>query len=107
MCGIAGFLGSGMVEARQVIAQRMTGSLRHRGPDDQGWHLDEAVALGSCRLSIIDLETGHQPMANETDSVWVVQNGEIYNFRALRSRLEGLGHTFRTHTDTEVIAHAY
>lgn len=107
MCGIVGFLGSGRFEARRMIAQRMTGSLRHRGPDDQGWHLDDAVALGSCRLSIIDLETGHQPMANETDTVWVVQNGEIYNFLALRNQLECLGHTFRTRSDTEVIAHAY
>jgi asparagine synthase (glutamine-hydrolysing) len=81
--------------------------IRHRGPDDEGWFVDERVALGMRRLSIIDLATGHQPIHNEERTVWVVFNGEIYNFRALRQMLEAAGHRFYTSTDTEVIAHAY
>ncbi|MCA9161947.1 MAG: asparagine synthetase B, partial [Planctomycetales bacterium] len=96
----------------------MTDVLRHRGPDDSGqfrneWRTREpyeaqpGVALGFRRLSIIDLSGGHQPMANETDDVWVVFNGEIYNYPALRNRLEGAGHRFRTHSDTETLVHLY
>ncbi len=84
----------------------MTRSLRHRGPDDEGTYLDDFSALGVCRLSIIDLETGHQPIANEDGTIWVVHNGEIYNFQALRDQLERRGHRFCTHCDTEVIVHA-
>ncbi len=85
----------------------MADSLRHRGPDSEGFHLDASIALGIRRLSIIDRETGDQPISNETGTVWGALNGEIYNFRALRGELERLGHRFRTRSDTEVLVHAY
>ena len=85
----------------------MTRSLRHRGPDDEGAYLDDFSALGVCRLSIVDFETGHQPIANEDGTIWVVHNGEIYNLQPLRDQLERRGHRFRTQSDTEVIVHAY
>ncbi len=107
MCGIAGFFVNGGSVDRRPTLRRMTDSLRHRGPDDEGFYLDESVALGVRRLSIIDLETGRQPIANEDGTVWVVQNGEIYNFRELRAELERRGHRFRTASDTEVLVHAY
>ncbi len=107
MCGITGFLVNGVPEDQRATLRRMTDSLRHRGPDDEGLYLDEYVALGARRLSVIDLRTGRQPVSNEDGSVWVVQNGEIYNFRALRGKLERLGHVFRTGSDTEVLVHAY
>ncbi len=80
---------------------------RYRGPDDEGFYQDARVAFGMRRLSIIDLSGGHQPIANEDQTLWVVCNGEIYNFRALRVQLERAGHVFRTNSDTEVIVHAY
>ncbi len=107
MCGIAGFVESGAPEHRATVLRRMTESLRHRGPDDEGFYVDPAVALGARRLSVLDLQYGRQPMAGGRDSVQVVHNGEIYNFRAIRAQLEALGHMFRTDSDTEVIAHAY
>jgi len=107
MCGIAGFLTDRVIPDARRTLQRMTRSLRHRGPDDEGAYLDDFSALGVCRLSIIDLETGHQPIANEDRTIWVVHNGEIYNFQALRDQLERRGHRFRTQCDTEVIVHAY
>ncbi len=107
MCGIAGFLGDGDRRLRQDIVQRMTRSLHHRGPDDEGFYVHESLALGARRLRVIDPATGRQPMSNEDETVWVVHNGEIYNFRELRARLEKHGHRFRTGSDTEVIAHAY
>ena len=85
----------------------MTRSLAHRGPDDEGFFLDESTGLGVRRLSVIDLEAGQQPMSNESGTVWVALNGEIYNFQALRVQLEGRGHKFRTQSDTEVVIHAY
>ncbi|PYV31977.1 MAG: asparagine synthetase B, partial [Acidobacteria bacterium] len=85
----------------------MMGRMRHRGPDDEGLFVDDSVALGMRRLSIIDLEGGHQPVFNEDESLAVVFNGEIYNFRELRHTLESRGHAFRTASDTEVIVHAY
>jgi asparagine synthase (glutamine-hydrolysing) len=81
--------------------------IRHRGPDDEGIHVEAGVGLGMRRLSIIDLSTGHQPIHNEDRTVWVVFNGEIYNYRELRSELEGAGHRFYTSSDTETIVHAY
>jgi asparagine synthase (glutamine-hydrolysing) len=85
----------------------MLQAIGHRGPDDEGCYVGGPVSLGSRRLSIIDLAGGHQPLFNEDQTIGVVHNGEIYNFRELRSELEGRGHTFRTHTDTEVIVHLY
>jgi asparagine synthase (glutamine-hydrolysing) len=112
MCGIAGFVEtpdpSGWdPSAAQRLTAAMCGAIRHRGPDDQGLWIDRGVALGMRRLSIIDLATGHQPIHNEDGKVWVVFNGEIYNFRELRRDLESAGHRFYTQTDTEVIVHAY
>ncbi len=107
MCGIAGFLTDRALLDPQATLQRMTRSLRHRGPDDEGFYVDDRVGLGVRRLSIIDLETGHQPIANEDGTIWAVQNGEIYNFRTLRDQLERRGHRFRTRSDSEVIVHAY
>src|SRR2546422_8614126 len=104
ICGVVDFNGSGDASA---LVRRMTNAMRHRGPDDEGYLIGGPLALGMRRLSIIDLEGGHQPIFNEDGSIGVVLNGEIYNFRELRNRLEGLGHSFRTRSDSEVIAHAY
>jgi asparagine synthase (glutamine-hydrolysing) len=110
MCGISGMVGPDAVD-RDALA-RMTRALEHRGPDDEGFFVREyedgvAVGLGFRRLSIIDLETGNQPIANEDGSVQLVFNGEIYNFRELRADLESRGHRFATNADTEVIVHLY
>jgi len=108
MCGIAGIvnLDGGPVDAALLV--RMTDMIAHRGPDGEGHHTDGCVGLGHRRLAIIDLSpAGRQPMANETGDVLVVHNGEIYNFRELRVELEKAGHVFRSHTDTEVVIHAY
>ncbi len=103
MCGIFGFAGS---PDRQLLG-RMAAALIHRGPDDAGSFEQDAISLGHRRLSIIDREGSHQPLANEDSTVWVVYNGEIYNYRELRAELEAAGHAFRTSGDTEVIVHAY
>jgi asparagine synthase (glutamine-hydrolysing) len=108
MCGIAGklfFDASTKVERPQIEA--MLRPIAHRGPDARGIYLDGNVGLGHARLSIIDLNTGAQPMTNEDETVWIVFNGEIYNFAALRERLQAKGHIFRSQSDTEVIIHAY
>jgi asparagine synthase (glutamine-hydrolysing) len=109
MCGIVGIIGSTERPAALEDVRRMCAAIVHRGPDDEGVYLGNngRVGLGMRRLSIIDIETGHQPVRNEDGSVWVVFNGEIYNFRELRRELEGRGHTFYTATDTEVIVHLY
>jgi asparagine synthase (glutamine-hydrolysing) len=86
----------------------MAASIRHRGPDDEGYWSSGDVALGFVRLSILDIAGGHQPMANEDDTVWVVYNGEIYNHGELRRELEALGHRFKSdHSDTEVLVHGW
>jgi asparagine synthase (glutamine-hydrolysing) len=106
MCGIAGFfLPNRAAELADV--QRMCAAIRHRGPDDEGFHLDGGCAIGMRRLSIIDLNTGHQPITNEDQSNWVVFNGEIYNYGGLRSDLLARGHRLATHSDTETIVHLY
>ncbi|HXE81183.1 MAG TPA: asparagine synthase (glutamine-hydrolyzing) [Vicinamibacterales bacterium] len=111
MCGIAGFADPVADESRlahdERLLRRMCAVIRHRGPDDEGIRVDGGVGLGMRRLSIIDLATGHQPIRNEDASVWVVFNGEIYNFRELRRDLERRGHRFATASDTEVIVHGY
>ncbi len=114
MCGILGFLTPSAADVPDLgVLRSMRDTLVHRGPDDQGEFvrlLNEGgpfVFLGHRRLSIIDLAGGHQPLSNENGTVWVIFNGEIYNFIGLRSRLEARGHQFRTNSDTEVIAHAY
>jgi asparagine synthase (glutamine-hydrolysing) len=119
MCGIAGAIWTDPeLAVSDALLRRMTDMLSHRGPDDAGYFQSDyqtrepyeaqpGVALGHRRLSIIDLTGGHQPLANEDDSIWIVFNGEIYNYPALRHRLEGSGHKFRTDSDTETIVHLY
>ncbi|HEY8131147.1 MAG TPA: asparagine synthase (glutamine-hydrolyzing) [Thermoanaerobaculia bacterium] len=107
MCGIAGILS---LDGRPVVAEdikSMCSAIVHRGPDDEGFFVRGDVGLGMRRLSIIDLHTGHQPICNEDGSVWVVFNGEIYNFESLRRQLIQHGHRLSTRTDTEVIVHLY
>jgi asparagine synthase (glutamine-hydrolysing) len=106
MCGICGVASArGHIDLDALAAMSQT--LAHRGPDSFGEHGAGTVALAARRLSVIDLETGDQPVANEDETVYVVQNGEIYNYRELRRELERAGHRFRTHGDTEVIVHLY
>ena len=107
MCGIAGIVGTAQHHIERCVLQRMCDALRHRGPDDEGYYLNQHVGLGQRRLSIIDLSTGQQPMSNEDGTVWVTFNGEAYNFQELRDHLARLGHRFATCSDTEVIVHAY
>ena len=107
MCGIAGIAVRNGEQIDLERIKRMIGCLRHRGPDEFGAYHGTQVGLGHARLSIIDLNTGTQPVHNEDKSLWLVFNGEIYNFIELRSLLESKGHTFYTKTDTEVIVHAY
>ena len=108
MCGIVGALDLAGGEPISVEALAgMLGMIRHRGPDEFGVYVDEQVGLGSARLSIIDLAGGQQPIHNEDDTVWLVYNGEIFNYVELRAELESAGHRFYTHTDTEVIVHLY
>jgi asparagine synthase (glutamine-hydrolysing) len=107
MCGIAGYVLRGGEVRPLPDLERMTRLLAHRGPDDEGYHRDPGCGLGMRRLAIIDLTAGHQPMTNETGTVWVVFNGEIYNYRELREELVGAGHRFATQSDTEVLVHGY
>jgi len=108
MCGILGFINTDLTRpADERLARAMAAAIIHRGPDDEGFYFKENVAMGMRRLSIIDLATGRQPISNEDGSVWVVFNGEIYNFPELRRRLLARGHQFSTRSDTEVIVHLY
>ena len=116
MCGICGIVGlNGAAGFGQPDIARMREALAHRGPDDSGCRLSDfkgesgpgRVGLGHRRLSIIDLAKGHQPLSNEDGTVWIVFNGEIYNFQELRPALVAQGHQFRTDSDTEVIVHLY
>jgi asparagine synthase (glutamine-hydrolysing) len=108
MCGIAGRFNFRLSEpVDRTTIREMTAALAHRGPDDDGYFMSGRVGLGFRRLSIIDLSGGHQPMSDSDGTVWVAFNGEIYNFKELRSELEARGHLFRTNSDTEVIVHGY
>ena len=107
MCGIAGIFDRSGRPADQAVLERMTRAIAHRGPDGSGYFVDGEAALGHRRLSIIDIEGGAQPIANEDDTLQVVFNGEIYNYIELRTELTSLGHRFKTRSDTEVIVHAY
>jgi asparagine synthase (glutamine-hydrolysing) len=108
MCGICGKMG---FEKEATVApsllNAMLATIEHRGPDDEGKYVAPQIGLGHRRLSIIDLATGHQPLSNEDDTVWIVFNGEIYNYQDLRQDLLARGHVFKTHSDTEVIIHLY
>ena len=108
MCGICGKLSFEQgADVKPALIQSMLETIRHRGPDDEGLYMGNQVGLGHRRLSIIDLSTGHQPLSNEDGTVWIVFNGEIYNYQELRRVLLSKGHTFKTQTDTEVIVHLY
>jgi asparagine synthase (glutamine-hydrolysing) len=108
MCGIAGIVASDRLHAdERAHVALMRDVLTHRGPDDAGAFFDEHAGLGHRRLSIVDLRSGHQPLANEDGNVWIVYNGEIYNHADVRPELEAAGHRYRTRSDTETIVHAY
>ena len=108
MCGICGQYNFGSPEqVRRADIEAMTKSIMHRGPDDEGYFITGPMGFGFRRLSIIDLAGGHQPMSDQEESVWVVFNGEIYNFPELKRELQSYGHVFRTNCDTEVIIHGY
>jgi asparagine synthase (glutamine-hydrolysing) len=108
MCGICGVVSSAdpAILSHEIL-RKMCQPLYHRGPDDEGYYLDSNAGLGMRRLSIIDLTSGDQPICNEDGTLWLVFNGEIYNFRQLRTQLEGKGHVFKTNSDSEVIIHAF
>jgi asparagine synthase (glutamine-hydrolysing) len=110
MCGIVGIVNfrSGWPEPPSIeTVKRMVATLVHRGPDEFGIYRDQHACLGHARLSLIDLESGQQPLCNEAEDLWIAYNGEIFNYVELRERLAAAGHRFRTHSDTEVIVHAY
>ncbi|MBN2408564.1 MAG: asparagine synthase (glutamine-hydrolyzing) [Candidatus Aminicenantes bacterium] len=108
MCGICGIAAPSSAEpVDRPLVEAMCRTLAHRGPDDQGVYAGKTVGLGARRLSIIDLEGGHQPLANEDGTIWIAHNGEVYNFPGLREELIARGHRFSTRTDTETIVHAY
>src|SRR5262249_14611025 len=108
MCGICGQFNFATGEPVEPdVIRRMTDSITHRGPDDDGYLVAGSLGLGFRRLSIIDLAGGHQPMSDVDETVWVIFNGEIYNFKEVRAELEQHGHRFRTRSDTEVVVHGY
>ena len=107
MCGIAGFVTARPDNGSEAVLRRMADRIRHRGPDDSGCYIDNDAFLAHRRLSIIDLSGGHQPMSNESGSVWITYNGETFNHAALRPDLERAGHCFTTRSDTETVIHAY
>ena len=105
MCGICGFTGE--LENREAVLQRMTEVITHRGPDSDGYYTDDYISMGFRRLSIIDLDTGDQPITNEDGNLVLTFNGEIYNYKELRKELEAQGHTFATNSDSEVLVHGF
>jgi len=106
MCGICGWVNN-RNDNKSEILKDMCDAIKHRGPDDEGYYTNGKMAIGMRRLSIIDLSLGHQPIHNEDESIWIVFNGEIYNYLELREELESAGHKFYTNSDTEVIVHLY
>lgn len=107
MCGIVGLVRNNGKPIDEQLLARMCDAIRHRGPDDDGFYVNGPVGLGMRRLAIIDLKSGKQPIHNQDRTSWIVFNGEIYNYLELREKLEKLGHTFYTNSDTEAIVHAY
>src|SRR6187431_3122380 len=107
MCGITGFVRNDGKPVDEQLLRRMNEAIRHRGPDEDGFYVNGAVGLAMRRLAIIDLKSGQQPIHNQDRTSWIVFNGEIYNYLELREKLEKLGHTFYTNSDTEAIVHAY
>src|SRR4051812_19273919 len=105
MCGIVGIIGN--FEKRDQVLKEMNGLITHRGPDDEGFFFDPAMAMAMRRLSIIDLATGKQPITSKDGNYTIVFNGEIYNYKILRKELEEKGYMFRTHADTEVLLNLY
>jgi len=107
MCGICGITNFFNCPVKTDELKAMISPMKHRGPDDEGYYLEGNTGIAMCRLSIIDVEKGHQPISNEDQSIWVVLNGEIYNYIEIRKYLKKKGHVFRTNSDTEVIVHLY
>jgi asparagine synthase (glutamine-hydrolysing) len=109
MCGVAGIvsLSSAAAPPSREALMRMVGALSHRGPDERGLYRDERAGLAHARLSIIDISSGQQPLADTSGTIWIVFNGEIFNYVELREKLIYLGYRFRTRSDTEVIVNAY
>lgn len=105
MCGIVGFVSD--IENKEVIIKKMTDRIIHRGPDEEGYYIDETVALGHRRLSVVDLKGGSQPMISKNKNIVVIFNGEIYNYLELKDELQNNGHEFITNSDTEVLIHGY
>ena len=105
MCGFVGYINNKKKDKKEI--KKMNDKIKHRGPDDEDYYIDEDIALGFRRLSIIDLAGGRQPMTNEDGSLVIVFNGEIYNYQELKSDLVKKGHIFKNNSDTEVILHGY
>lgn len=108
MCGIAGIVNfrDNTVQSPDLL-RRMLTRIKHRGPDESGIYYNDKVAMGNVRLSIIDIATGQQPLTNADGSLWIVFNGEIFNYIELRQELEAKGYSFKTHSDTEVLVLLY
>ena len=107
MCGIVGFIDQKKKKEKTEIIKNMADMIKHRGPDGEGYFVNDKVALGHRRLSIIDVEGGSQPIYNADKSLVIIFNGEIYNYQSLKEELKGKGYKFKTKTDTEVILHGY
>src|SRR5947208_1092793 len=107
MCGIAGYVTVTPRTGSESVLRRMTDRIRHRGPDDAGYYTDDFAFLGHRRLSIVDVAGGHQPMANESRSMWITYNGEIFNHANVREDLQRAGHIYANRSDTETVVHAY
>ena len=107
MCGICGLSYSDNRPGDREVLQKMNAAIMHRGPDSDGFHVAEGIGLAMRRLAIIDVKGGDQPISNEDDSIWIVYNGEIYNYLEMRAELEKRGHHFKTQCDTECVIHFY